>query len=130
MSVRAATYADYLVGKRIRLARKTLKMSQRDFATSLGVTYQQIQKYEQGHDRISAGKLYIIAQLTDKPVSFFFQSIDDEEQILEHDEFHIDLLKDRKIEKIAAAAARIKDRRRILALTRIAQSFENAELSI
>jgi len=95
---------------------------------SLGVTCQQIQKYEQGHDRISAGKLYIIAQLTDKPVSFFFQSIDDEEQIPEHDGFHIDLLKDRKIEKIAAAASRIKDRRRILVLSRIAQSFENAEL--
>jgi len=128
MSVRAATYADSLIGQRIRLARKTLKMSQRDFAMSLGVSYQQIQKYERGNDRVSAGKIYIIAQLTNKPVSFFFQSIDDEEQIPEHDEFHIDLLKDRKIEKIAAAASRIKDRRYIAALSRIAESFENSDL--
>lgn len=128
MSVRAATYADSLIGQRIRLARKTLKMNQRDFAISLGVSYQQIQKYERGNDRVSAGKIYIIAQITNKPVSFFFQSIDDEEQIPEHDEFHIDLLKDRKIEKIAAAASRIKDRRYIAALSRIAESFENSDL--
>jgi transcriptional regulator with XRE-family HTH domain len=64
---------DRHVGKRVRMRRKMLSMSQTKLATALGLTFQQVQKYENGANRISAGCLQHIASALQVPVSFFFE---------------------------------------------------------
>jgi transcriptional regulator with XRE-family HTH domain len=66
---------DRHVGARIRERRLLLGMSQQQLAVAIGVTYQQAHKYERGLNRISAGRLYGIAQVLGVPVSWFFDGI-------------------------------------------------------
>ena len=68
---------DVYVGNRVRLRRVYLGYSQDRVAKALGVTFQQIQKYERGGNRISASKLFEISVLLDVPVAFFFEGADD-----------------------------------------------------
>lgn len=63
---------DVHVGSRIRLRRTLLGMSQERFGAKLGLTFQQIQKYETGKNRVSASRLWMISRVLDVPVSFFF----------------------------------------------------------
>ncbi|QEE12813.1 helix-turn-helix domain-containing protein [Bartonella krasnovii] len=66
---------DLLVGKKIRLRRKLLKMSQTTLGNALGVSFQQIQKYENGLNRVSAGRLMEISDILNVPISFFYADI-------------------------------------------------------
>lgn len=72
---RKLTEADRFVGQRLRQARREHGLTQDRLATALGVTFQQIQKYEAGHSRISAGRLRDIAIAVAKPIDFFFEPI-------------------------------------------------------
>ncbi|GAA5109660.1 hypothetical protein GCM10023261_12770 [Bartonella jaculi] len=62
---------DVSVGKKIRLRREMLKISQKQLGDLLGVTFQQIQKYEKATNRIGAGRLQEIANILDVDISFF-----------------------------------------------------------
>ena len=64
---------DIHVGSRIRLRRNMLGMSQEKLGESLGITFQQIQKYEKGTNRVGASRLQAIASILSVPVSFFFE---------------------------------------------------------
>jgi transcriptional regulator with XRE-family HTH domain len=64
---------DIHVGGRIRLRRNMLGMSQEKLGESLGITFQQIQKYEKGSNRVGASRLQAIAGILSVPVSFFFE---------------------------------------------------------
>ncbi len=66
---------DIHVGKRIRIRRRLLGLSQTAVADKLGLTFQQQQKYERGANRVSASKLFAISQVLDVPVSFFFDDL-------------------------------------------------------
>jgi len=66
---------DVHVGSRMKLRRMLVGMSQEALGRSLGLTFQQIQKYEKGTNRIGASRLYRIAQLLDVPVQFFFEDM-------------------------------------------------------
>ena len=68
---------DIHVGERVRLRRKALKMSQQELAKHLNLTFQQVQKYERGSNRISASKLYEIGQVLQVPIAFFFEGYHD-----------------------------------------------------
>lgn len=68
---------DIQVGQRIRLRRRLKGLSQTELAQTCGVTFQQIQKYERGANRVSASKLYEIAQALDAPLDFFFEGLPD-----------------------------------------------------
>ena len=68
---------DVHVGRRLRLRRDILKMSQEHLAGAVGVTFQQIQKYEQGKNRVSASRLFDIAQMLEVPISYFFEGLED-----------------------------------------------------
>jgi transcriptional regulator with XRE-family HTH domain len=63
---------DVDVGRRIRAQRLVCRMSQTELANSLGVTFQQVQKYEKGVNRVGAGRLAKIAEVLTVPVAFFF----------------------------------------------------------
>ena len=64
---------DIHVGGRIRLRRNMLGMSQEKLGESLGITFQQIQKYEKGTNRVGASRLQAIASILEVPVAFFFE---------------------------------------------------------
>lgn len=73
----AANPVDLHVGSRVRMRRKILGVSQQQLADSLGLTFQQVQKYERGANRISASKLYAVATALQTPVSYFFEGLAD-----------------------------------------------------
>jgi transcriptional regulator with XRE-family HTH domain len=66
---------DVHVGSRLRVRRSLLGLSQEKLADSIGLTFQQIQKYEKGMNRVSAGRLYQFSQILEVPVSYFFENL-------------------------------------------------------
>jgi transcriptional regulator with XRE-family HTH domain len=60
------------IGSRIRTRRTLMRMSQQKLAEAIGLTFQQVQKYETGANSVSAARLHQIAEILDAPVSFFF----------------------------------------------------------
>ena len=71
----SANAVDSHVGKRIRLRRQTLGLSQGKLAEALGLTFQQVQKYEKGANRVGASRLFDLANVLDVPVEYFFQDL-------------------------------------------------------
>lgn len=74
---RAANPVDVHVGTRIRLRRQVLKMSQEKLGDKLGVTFQQVQKYERGSNRVGASRLWKISEVLEVPINFFFDGLSD-----------------------------------------------------
>jgi len=74
---KAANPIDLEVGKRVKVYRQRAKLSQTDLGEALKVTFQQIQKYEKGINRIAPSRLEVIARTCDVPVSVFMPSMDD-----------------------------------------------------
>lgn len=70
---------DVHVGKRIRLRRKVLGMSQEQLAEKLGLTFQQVQKYERGMNRVGASRLWDLSVVLDAPIIFFFHGLTKEQ---------------------------------------------------
>lgn len=66
---------DVHVGSRVRMRRTLLGMSQTKLGEALGLTFQQVQKYERGSNRIGASRLYHLSQILDVPISFFFDDM-------------------------------------------------------
>jgi transcriptional regulator with XRE-family HTH domain len=66
---------DVHVGSRIRLRRTLLGMSQEKLGKGIGLTFQQVQKYERGTNRVGASRLYLLAKILNVPVSFFFDDM-------------------------------------------------------
>ncbi len=66
---------DIHVGARVRLRRHLLGLTLQTLAKAVGVTYQQLQKYERGVNRIGAGRLFNLSHVLDVPVSFFFDDL-------------------------------------------------------
>jgi transcriptional regulator with XRE-family HTH domain len=67
---------DRHVGARLRLRRTLMGLSQTELARAVGLTFQQVQKYESGANRISASRLYRISEALDVPVGFFFDDME------------------------------------------------------
>ena len=68
---------DTHVGSRIRLRRTLLGMSQERLGEALGLTFQQVQKYERGVNRVGASRLFDLSRVLDVPISFFFDDMPD-----------------------------------------------------
>ncbi len=68
---------DIHVGRRVRLRRTLLGLSQEKLGDAVGLTFQQIQKYERGTNRMGASRLFEFSRILDVPVSFFFDDMDD-----------------------------------------------------
>ena len=66
---------DVHVGTRLRVRRKLLGMNQTNLGDAIGLTYQQVQKYERGANRISASRLFDLSRLFDVPIQFFFDDM-------------------------------------------------------
>lgn len=75
-AVKRPNPVDVHVGRRVRLRRTLMGMSQTKLGEALSLTFQQIQKYENGSNRIGASRLYQISQVLSVPVSYFFEDMD------------------------------------------------------
>lgn len=82
---RSPTEIDEHVGVRLRERRKILGMSQSVLAQKLGVSFQQVQKYERGVNRIGAGRLYEISKVLGVAINYFFDGIDELPMVAEND---------------------------------------------
>ena len=77
-TVKQPTDIDRYVGMQVRAARRELKLTQDALGKLLSITFQQVQKYERGVNRISSGKLYEIAGVLKRPLEYFYpEQIDD-----------------------------------------------------
>ena len=75
MTRRDPNFIDVHVGNRIRMRRQIVGMSQEKLGELLGITFQQVQKYEKGSNRISASRLFYAAKTLGVPVQFFFDDL-------------------------------------------------------
>ena len=122
---------DVSIGSRLRLRRLALGLSQSSLANALGITFQQIQKYERGTNRIVASRLYRLSQVLQVPVQYFFQELSAREAPtqppaagqtdIESPERVSDLMTQRDMLRLVQAYSRIEDatvRRQIYALVK------------
>jgi transcriptional regulator with XRE-family HTH domain len=108
---------DVNVGRRIRQRRWMLGMTQQHLAQSVGIKFQQIQKYESGMNRVSASRLYEIALALDVPIGFFFEGAGGTGDPEDEDE----LMANREALELVRAFYAIPEeqRRRLLDLARV-----------
>jgi len=83
--VRSATRVDIFVGSQLKALRKEARLSQSDLAEKVGVTFQQIQKYERGTNRIGASRLWSLCKIFDVKPGRFFEGVEDYLQQEEHE---------------------------------------------
>lgn len=122
---------DVHVGARVRLRRTLLGMSQEKLGEALGLTFQQVQKYERGANRVGASRLFDLSRVLDVPVSFFFDDMSEDVEALsprlisglaeEPVPFEADPMTKRETLELVRAYYRITDpqvRRRVLDLAK------------
>ncbi len=120
---RSANAVDRRIGQKVRARRLEITMSQERLAELLGVTFQQVQKYEKGVNRIAASRLFDIARALDVPVAQFFEGISGARGVTEDagESFLYDTLSTPEGLQLVAMFASIKNpriRRRVLDLVR------------
>jgi transcriptional regulator with XRE-family HTH domain len=81
MTRKRSNSTDAYVGNRLRLRRADLRISQEKLADAIGLTFQQVQKYEKGVNRIGASRLHQIAGVLKVPVSYFFDGVPDQPKL-------------------------------------------------
>ena len=133
MPKKQANPVDAHVGHRVRLRRMLIGMSQERLGELLGLTFQQVQKYEKGINRIGAGRLYEVAGILGVPVAFFYEDVDNERpvQVTKTGEPPpvMEFLSSPEGLQLSLAFMRIKDvkvKRRILDLVRSLADEEDA----
>lgn len=75
----ALRHIDVKLGNRIRIRRRLMRMNQQTLAKKIGVSFQALQKYEAGENRVSASALLRIARVLEMPISYFFEDLDESE---------------------------------------------------
>jgi transcriptional regulator with XRE-family HTH domain len=118
---------DILVGKRIRTQRLVRKMSQSDLGRQLGITFQQIQKYESGVNRVGAGRLQQIAKIFELPVNVFFGEDTATQDASEAtNEVVLNFLNTARAVKLVKDFARVKDPALQQAIVTLVEKIANA----
>lgn len=114
---------DVHVGKRIRQRRWLTGMTQQGLADLVGIKFQQIQKYETGANRVSASRLWDIADALDVQVSFFFEGLktDEEDALMDNAAVPSDLMGDKEAMDLVRSYYAIPEnqRRRLFELARV-----------
>ncbi len=116
---------DVHVGARVRLRRTLLGMSQEKLGDAIGLTFQQVQKYERGANRVGASRLFDLSRVLDVPVSFFF-----EDMVTAVERYDADPMLKRETLELVRAYYKIPDphiRRRLFDLAKaLAKSSESS----
>jgi transcriptional regulator with XRE-family HTH domain len=114
---------DAEIGRRVRSLRLQRGLSQAKLADNLDLTFQQVQKYEKGINRISAGRLHKIAEVLDVPITFFFAGGEGNESADGPSSIEFDLLQTDGAVRLAHAYSRIKHRGVQLRLVRLTETL-------
>lgn len=115
-------HVDVHVGKRVRHRRWLIGMTQQQLAQQVGIKFQQIQKYETGANRISASRLWDIAEALDVPVSFFFEGLEEVQKSADDKKsVPVDLMGDKEALDLVRSYYAIPEnqRRRLFELARV-----------
>jgi transcriptional regulator with XRE-family HTH domain len=123
-SNKSATKTDKRVGNNIRARRLEMGMTQEQLGKKLGVTFQQIQKYEIGTNRIGSGRLFQIAEFLKAPLASFYGG--EEKQIKSRATSTFDLLSDPLTLQMAQEFSKIGDRKTCRAVLAIVESLVSA----
>jgi transcriptional regulator with XRE-family HTH domain len=115
---RSVNAVDHTLGQRVRARRVEIDMSQERLAALLGVTFQQVQKYEKGVNRIAASRLFDIAAALDMPVARFFEGLGDADAS-PLDASVLATPEGQRLVALFASIKSIKVRRRVLELVRV-----------
>jgi transcriptional regulator with XRE-family HTH domain len=122
---------DIAIGRRIRLQRTIRDVTQAELGNAIGITFQQIQKYELGANRISAGKLLQVAHFLRAPIGVFFEGLDDSENAephrisREHEQLQAFVVSGEG-ERLYRAFSRIRSKGTLLSLIRMVESLADA----
>ena len=111
-----------MIGAKIRMRRGEIGMTQTELANAIGVTFQQVQKYEQGTNRVGGSRLAGIAKALEVPVSYFFDQSADEMEVAQGS-----LLHTRGAVSLLKAYAAIKDQRQRQAMVNLARAMIGEE---
>jgi transcriptional regulator with XRE-family HTH domain len=109
MTSKAPQAVDFILGRNIRLRRMMKGISQTALASKIGVTFQQVQKYEGGANRISASRLSQIAQVLEAPIGVFFDGGPNERKEAQNGQSPLALLSEPQALRVARALIRIAD---------------------
>ncbi len=125
MNKRSRDPLDMTIGKRVRALRLQRGMSQTELANALDLTFQQVQKYEKGANRISAGRLQRIAEILEVPVTFFFSGFSEEhgKRDAKSVESEFDFLQTGGAMRLVRAYSRIRESGVRLRLLRLTESL-------
>lgn len=118
---RGATSVDRKLGERVRARRLEIGMSQEKLADLLGVTFQQVQKYEKGVNRIAASRLFDISHALEMPVQRFFEGLGGGRRGVNSEPSHEDFFAIpgvAELVRLFASIGSVKVRRRVLELVR------------
>jgi transcriptional regulator with XRE-family HTH domain len=133
---------DMHVGARLRLRRTLLGLSQEKLGEAIGLTFQQVQKYERGANRIGASRLFDIARVLDVPIGYFFEEMSDDtakkspsqligrDDELEPEPYEKDPMARRETLELVRAYYKISDpqlRRRLFDMTKALARAEDEE---
>ena len=102
---------DKCVGQRIKAQRHLSGVSQIEMADVLGVTFQQVQKYESGANRVSAGRLYEVSRFLNVPVSYFFEDCEEKSDKKRTHILNADIFEDRETIEMVRYYHSIKDKK-------------------
>jgi transcriptional regulator with XRE-family HTH domain len=121
MQQKRAQKIDRVIGRNIRIHRLVKKMSQTGLGGHLGVSFQQVQKYENGTNRVGSGRLYQIAAILDVHVSALFKGGERAEKA--HDSGLLDLLAEPQSVRLIRAFSKITDNAVRRSLVQLAEKF-------
>lgn len=119
---------DFHIGKRLRRRRRLLGLTQQQLAESVGIRFQQIQKYECGANRVSASRLFELAESLDVPVQYFYDGLSERDEAVQADEdvMAADVLSQKETMDLVRAYYRLGERPR-KRLLELAKSLEPGE---
>ncbi len=117
---------DAEIGKRVRTLRLQRGMSQTELGDLLEITFQQVQKYENGSNRVSAGRLQRIAEILDVPITFFYSAYG-ENQPEQAQKIDFDFLQSGDSIRLVRAYSRIRERGVRLELLRLTEAIAGEE---
>jgi transcriptional regulator with XRE-family HTH domain len=106
---RASDLRDRKIGQRIRALRLERGISQTELGNLIGVTFQQIQKYEKGANRVAAGRLHRIAETLRVPITFFYAEPENDEMEIDSVEAGLQFLDSELAVRLGRAFSRIQD---------------------
>jgi transcriptional regulator with XRE-family HTH domain len=132
---KSANPIDAHVGARMRLRRTMVGLSQEKLGDKLGVTFQQVQKYEKGTNRIGAGRLYDVSRILEVPVPFFYEDLPGDlsssvtGMAESQSTYSIDILSSAEGHKLAVNFARVSDPKVRKKIVDLVKALAEAETS-